>query len=176
MLRVVAPLATAAASASKRKASSLRVASSGENSTSRQRPARVGHHGRDALERLGAREAQLVLEVDVGCRQEGVDARPPGAAHRLPGGVDVAARRAGQAADDGLAVADLRRDGLSPAARSSGEAAGKPASITSTPEADQRARHLQLLGRGHDAPGDCSPSRRVVSKIRTRSPHLITWA
>jgi hypothetical protein len=53
------------------------------------------------------------------------------------------------------------------AARSSGEAAGKPASITSTP---RRARPLATSSFSVEvmvAPGDCSPSRRVVSKMRT---------
>ncbi len=51
------------------------------------------------------------------------------------------------------------------AAKSSGEAAGKPASMMSTPNrASCRAMSifsaLVML-----QPGDCSPSRRVVSKI-----------
>jgi len=53
------------------------------------------------------------------------------------------------------------------AARSSGEAIGKPASITSTPSrASWRAMSsFSLLV--SVAPGDCSPSRSVVSNTRT---------
>ncbi len=53
------------------------------------------------------------------------------------------------------------------ASRSSGEAAGKPASIMSTP---RRARLRATSSFSTDvivAPGDCSPSRKVVSKILT---------
>ncbi len=42
----------------------------------------------------------LVLDVDVGGRDEGVDARPFGVFDRAPGGVDVPLVGAGQAADD----------------------------------------------------------------------------
>ena len=43
---------------------------------------------------------QLVLDMDVGGRDEGVDARPRGVLDRPPGGVDVGLVGAGQAADD----------------------------------------------------------------------------
>ena len=43
---------------------------------------------------------QLVLDVDVGGRDEGVDARPFGVLDRAPGGVDVGLVGAGEAADD----------------------------------------------------------------------------
>jgi hypothetical protein len=53
------------------------------------------------------------------------------------------------------------------ASKSSGEAIGKPASMMSTPSfASWRAMSsFSLLV--SVAPGDCSPSRRVVSKMRT---------
>ena len=54
------------------------------------------------------------------------------------------------------------------AAKSSGEATGKPASMMSTPRASRVRATSSFSGRFIDAPGDCSPSRRVVSKIRTR--------
>ena len=53
------------------------------------------------------------------------------------------------------------------ASKSPGEAAGKPASMTSTLQAGQLARDLQLLAEVSEAPGACSPSRRVVSKMCT---------
>ncbi len=52
------------------------------------------------------------------------------------------------------------------ASKSSGEAIGKPASIMSTPRASS-ARAISIFSlRFSDAPGHCSPSRSVVSKIR----------
>ncbi len=53
--------------------------------------------------------------------------------------------------------------------RSSGEAAGKPASITSTPRRAKPKAISSFSAEVSAAPGDCSPSRRVVSKI-------VTWS
>ena len=55
------------------------------------------------------------------------------------------------------------------ASKSPGEAIGKPASITSTP---RRASWWAISSFSlvfSEMPGDCSPSRRVVSKMNTRS-------
>ena len=58
---------------------------------------------RDGRARLSddvlARGHELALDVDVGGRDEGVDARPLGVLDRVPGGVDVGRRRAREAAD-----------------------------------------------------------------------------
>ncbi len=54
------------------------------------------------------------------------------------------------------------------AARSPGDATGKPASMMSTPRSDSAAATSNFSSRFIVAPGDCSPSRRVVSKMRTR--------
>src|SRR5580704_8267884 len=68
------------------------------------------------------------------------------------------------------------------AARSSGEAAGKPASMTSTPRRASARATSSFSGDVIVAPGDCSPSRSVVSKIRTypsaisNTVHLISGA
>jgi hypothetical protein len=48
---------------------------------------------------------------------------------------------------------------------SSGEAAAKPASRISTPRASSSCAILSFSDAVMLAPGDCSPSRRVVSKI-----------
>ena len=53
------------------------------------------------------------------------------------------------------------------AARSSGDAAGNPASITSTPSRASARATSSFSAEVIDAPGACSPSRRLVSKIRT---------
>ena len=50
--------------------------------------------------------------------------------------------------------------------KSPGEAIGKPASMTSTPRFDQSFTRLPVFRRVFMLqPGDCSPSRNVVSKI-----------
>ncbi len=49
------------------------------------------------------------------------------------------------------------------------EAMGKPASIISTPMSSSRAAILSFSSRFMEQPGDCSPSRNVVSNIYTRS-------
>ncbi|GIX35446.1 MAG: hypothetical protein KatS3mg126_1225 [Lysobacteraceae bacterium] len=53
------------------------------------------------------------------------------------------------------------------AAKSSGLAAAKPASITSTPSSHRARAMLSFCAVVIEQPGDCSPSRRVVSKMRT---------
>ncbi len=52
--------------------------------------------------------------------------------------------------------------------KSPGEAIGKPASITSTPRRESWWAISTFSWRLREIPGDCSPSRSVVSKIRTR--------
>ncbi len=52
-------------------------------------------------------------------------------------------------------------------AKSSGEAAGKPASSASTPRASSWRAMRRFSARFMEKPGACSPSRRVVSKICT---------
>src|SRR6185369_4138453 len=49
------------------------------------------------------------------------------------------------------------------------EAAGKPASMTSTPRSASARATRSFSGCAMLQPGDCSPSRSVVSKIITRS-------
>src|SRR2546423_1011895 len=55
------------------------------------------------------------------------------------------------------------------ASKSPGEVIGKPASITSTPRRASCCAISTFSVRFSEIPGDCSPSRSVVSKIRTRS-------
>ena len=52
--------------------------------------------------------------------------------------------------------------------KSSGEAMAKPASITSTPRASSWRAMSSFSARFMLQPGDCSPSRSVVSKILIR--------
>ena len=51
------------------------------------------------------------------------------------------------------------------ASKSPGEAIGKPASITSTPNSSNTLEICNFSSKLIEAPGDCSPSRIVVSKI-----------
>src|SRR5690606_18311660 len=51
---------------------------------------------------------------------------------------------------------------------SPGEAAAKPASITSTPRSRRTWAIFSLASADMEKPGACSPSRRVVSKMMTR--------
>ena len=55
------------------------------------------------------------------------------------------------------------------ASKSPSEAIGKPASMMSTPISSSSAAICSFSSRVIVAPGDCSPSRSVVSKMRTRS-------
>ena len=55
------------------------------------------------------------------------------------------------------------------ASKSPFEAIGKPASMMSTPISSRRAAISIFSSSVMVAPGHCSPSRSVVSKIRTRS-------
>ena len=64
--------------------------------------ARLAHRAVDLGEHLLAAHAQLVLEVDVAGRDEGVDARAHGALERLRRALDVLSSGAREAADAGL--------------------------------------------------------------------------
>ena len=55
------------------------------------------------------------------------------------------------------------------ASKSPSEAIGKPASMMSTPISSRSVAICSFSSSVMVAPGDCSPSRSVVSKIRTRS-------
>ena len=111
----------------------MREASSAENSISASRPELLAPVA-DPADRLGERrlavDPELVLEVDVAGRDEHVEVRPLGDPDRLDGPLRVA-----------VLAARERRHGDPPrvswairwtASKSPGEAAGKPASMTST--------------------------------------------
>ncbi len=55
------------------------------------------------------------------------------------------------------------------ASKSPGEAIGKPASMTSTPSRESCWAISSFSALFSEMPGDCSPSRSVVSKMMTRS-------
>ena len=53
--------------------------------------------------------------------------------------------------------------------KSPSEAIGKPASMMSTPMSSRKSATSSFSSKVMVAPGHCSPSRRVVSKMKTRS-------
>ena len=120
------------------------MASIGENSTSSQSSRGLRHRGAGQALDVLARGLQLVLDVDVRGRDEGVDARALGVAHRLPGAVDVGGVGTRQAGDHGsMDLAGDRLHGLEVAGRGDREAR--------LDDVDAQARELvgdlELLGR-----------------------------
>ncbi len=81
-------------------------------------------------ETLLARDAQLVLQVNVGGGEEDVNARMGCVFQSFPGAFDIRTAGAGESRNDG--AADDAATALT-AAKSPSEAMGNPASITSTP-------------------------------------------
>ena len=166
-LIVVAPASITASTTRQRKSGSLRVASSAENSTSSVNAARA-RDGRDrGLEAGLARHPELDRQVQVRRGDERVD---PAAACRWPAtrrAVDVRRRAARERGDDGTldGFADPP-DRLGVGLRGDGEAGFD----------DVHAERLELPGQpdllldvASRSPGACSPSRRVVSKMTSRS-------
>jgi hypothetical protein len=164
-LIVVAPSSSAICSTSAVNSTSARSRPSGRLHVVAQR-LRVGDGGaRLALDVL-ARGLQLVLDVDVRRRDERVDARALARRVPPPRRVDVGRRGARQAGDHrAVDLAGDRLHGL--------EVAGRRDREAGLDDVDAQARELvgdlELLAVFSEMPGDCSPSRSVVSKIRTRS-------
>ncbi len=81
----------------------------------------------------------------------------------FPGPVDIFDAAAGQTTDRGL-IAECVGN-LPHRVKVPGEAIGNPASITSTPSSTRAFATSSFSGVVMLQPGDCSPSRRVVSKM-----------
>ena len=93
-----------------------------------------------------------------------MDPGPPGVLDRVPGRVDVRDMGARQARDHrSLTVREI----ACTASKSPGEVIGNPASITSTPRRASCWAISSFSCVFSEIPGDCSPSRSVVSKIST---------
>ena len=102
---------------------SARVASIGENSTSSHSALACATDARARPLTSSRVDMQLVLDVDVGRRQERVDARALAVADRLPCAIDVGGVGARQTADDrALDLAGDRLDRLEVAGRGDREA------------------------------------------------------
>ena len=116
-----------------------------------------------ALDALVLGDAQLVAQVGGRDADAGVDARALGALERLGRAVDVLLHRAREAADHAVVAGQTAI--LLHGAEVPGEEMGKPASITSTPRRMSCWAMTSFSSVFMDAPGLCSPSRRVVSKM-----------
>ena len=149
---------------SARKSGSERVASSARELDLVDAPARRAPRApRACSTHLGRREAELPLHVDRARRDEDVKPRAARLRERLDGRVDVLGARAGERRDARPARRTRRRRGRPRSRRATRSA--KPASITSTPRRSSWAA-ISAFSSGCSAmPGDCSPSRSVVSKI-----------
>jgi hypothetical protein len=148
-----------------RKSRSVRLASLGRPFHIVGEAARPANAIADALERLVAGDAELGLQVQVGGREEDVDAPALGAAERFAGQVDVPLHASGQRRDHG--PTHFARD-IDHRAEVGLRRCGKPASITSTPRMSSCRARRTLSSTLRLFPGACSPSLRVVSKIVIR--------
>ena len=113
---------------------------------------------------------ELALDVDVAGGDEGVDPRALGVLdrrsrrRRCPASTCARARRSpGPCTSRAMACTE---------SKSPGEVIGKPASMMSTPSRASWCAISTFSCRLSAMPGDCSPSRSVVSKILTRSCSL----
>ena len=100
-------------------------------------------------------------------RQEDVDSRLLGVAKGLPGAVDVAVVAAGEPTNRSAGRPRRRSRGRPrnrPARRSGSRPRSRPRPGSRAPGRLPPSRGAFML-----APGDCSPSRKVVSKIKIRS-------
>ena len=144
----------------------MREASSGENSTSSHLDFAWRTPSTASRMISSLRHVELVLAMDRAGGEEHVQARPRGFRDRRPGLVDVLAVAARERRDD--RDSRTRRAISATASQSPCEAAGNPASMTSTPRSARARATRSFSGCVMLHPGDCSPSRSVVSKIITR--------
>jgi len=166
MLTVVAPASMTASTTWARKSSSVREASSGENSTSSQN-SRAIFTPATALRRISS-FAMLSLYS----RWMALVARNTWMRCRAAGRSALAAfsmsPRLQRARPQMIGPSTSRATAFTES-QSPGDAAGKPASMMSTPRSASAFATRSFSGCVMLQPGDCSPSRSVVSKIITRS-------
>src|SRR5688572_897063 len=165
MLIVVAPAATAASTTSARNSSSVRDASSGENSTS-------AHSERACLTPSAA--AWMISShamLSLYWRWIALVARKRCKRGRRASRIADQARSmssALQRARPAITGPSISRAMECTDSQSPREAAGKPASMMSTPRSASARATRSFSGGVIVQPGDCSPSRSVVSNINTR--------
>ena len=167
---VPAPASMAFSTTSARKSGWVRAASSAENSTSAQRSRAY------SMAPVATRTTSAGDMCSLCCRWMGLVAR--NTCTRLRGAGSSALSTASMSGRLARASAQITgpctcRATASTAAKSPGEATGKPTSMMSTPREARALATCSLGARFMLAPGACSPSRRVVSKTRTRSVWLM---
>ena len=121
------------------------------------------HAGDGVADDLVLVHLQLVLAMDRAGGQKDVDPRPLGRGCTASQARSMSASR--QRASPQITEPRTDRAISRTASKSPGEAMGKPASITSTPKSTSAWATSIFSARFMLAPGDCSPSRSVVSKI-----------
>src|SRR5580658_2884313 len=170
MLTVVAPASIATSTTWARNSSSVREASSGENSTS------VHSSRARATPSAAARRISSCAMLSLYWRWMALVARNTWMRCR---GASASARAASSMSSKlqrarpqmiGPSISCATACTLSKSPR---EAAGNPASMTSTPSSASARATRSFSGCVMLQPGDCSPSRSVVSKINTRSGLLV---
>src|ERR1035437_930145 len=163
---VVAPASTTASTTATRKFRSLRVASSAENSTSftwrRARRTAAAAWSRHSARDIRSLCSRWRSEVAMNVWMRGLSAPSRAAAARS---MSASTERASAAMTGRRTSRATARTEL----KSSSEAIGKPASITSTPRASSFRARRTFSASHIEKPGACSPSRSVVSKIVMRA-------
>ena len=147
---------------------SERVASSAENSTSSQRSRAYATDQATRSSTSSGVEPELALHVQRARRDEDVHAAARCVGERAT--VASTSSCVVRASEATVAVETAAAAAATPA-KSPGEDAAKPASITSTPNCSSAAATSAFSSGRSAMPGDCSPSLKVVSKIeilRTR--------
>ena len=165
MLTVVAPAAITCSTTSTRKSGSVREASSAENSTSLQCE-RAMPTASTARRTTSARESLSLCSRWMGLVARKTWTRGRSASRRASQARSMSARV--QRASAQTEMPRTLRAMACTDSKSPGEAAGKPASMTSTRSSSSAAATLSFSARFMLAPGACSPSRSVVSKMVTR--------
>ena len=163
MFTVVAPAAITASTTRQRKSISVRAASSGENSMSAQWPrARVtpatarASTSASVIRSLNSRWIELVA------RKTWIRGCSAALSASQARSMSASLQRARPQTAEPFTIFAISRT----LSKSPGDAIGKPASITSTPSCTSAWATSSFSLRFMLAPGDCSPSRSVVSKMR----------
>ncbi len=163
---VVAPALMAASTQRARKSASVRLPSSADHSTSAtKRRARVTEAVTASSTERGSIFSLYFMcsgEVLMKVWMRGRSAARNASAARLmsPGAERARPQMTGPRTAPAMACT---------LSKSPGEAMGKPASITSAPSSASAWASRNFSARFIEKPGDCSPSRKVVSKTMTRS-------
>ena len=163
---MVAPARMAASNTRHRKSTSDRVASSALNSTSPTR-VRACATARCAVSSTSSGDIRSLRAMWMGDVAINVCTRARSAGRTASAAASTSfgfARASPQMTGPRTPAAMPRTPSNSP-----GEEMGNPASMTSTPSRAS-CRAISSFSPGHmEKPGDCSPSRRVVSKMKTLS-------